>query len=183
MVDAVVDEATGRVIIPRKDWAFDPAEGSPFLDWGVHQVDALRWLTGSDAVRVYADYRTYGTPPPLDLSAMVQVTLADGVMAPVVDQVYDSVSKAGFLDAFRVELLPEGVHPLDIVREHPTCGRLCGTSRARYLNPRRPETVICVVGAKCVSLFADRLVPIAPTRRHRDRVVSPGTGPCFVPHP
>jgi len=81
LLEDVVDEATGRIIIPRKAWAFDPAEGSQFLDWGVHQTDALRWLTGSEAVRVYAEYRTYGTPPPIDLSAQVQVTMADGVMA------------------------------------------------------------------------------------------------------
>lgn len=81
LLEDIVDEATGRVIIPRKDWAFDPAEGSQFLDWGVHETDALRWLTGSEVARVYADYRTYGTPPPIDLSAMVQITMSNGVMA------------------------------------------------------------------------------------------------------
>ena len=80
-LEDIVDEATGRVIIPRKDWAFDPAEGSQFLDWGVHETDALRWLTGSEAIRAYADYGTYGTPPPVDLSAMVQYRMANGVMA------------------------------------------------------------------------------------------------------
>ncbi len=80
LLEDIVDEATGRVIIPRKDWGFDPAEGSQFLDWGVHETDALRWLTGSEPVSVYADYRTYGTPPPVDLSAMVQYRMANGVM-------------------------------------------------------------------------------------------------------
>jgi len=79
----VIDEATGRVIIPMKRWAFDPAEGSQFLDWGVHEADALRWWTGSEVERVYADYRTYGTPPPVDLTAMVQVRMANGVMAQI----------------------------------------------------------------------------------------------------
>jgi myo-inositol 2-dehydrogenase/D-chiro-inositol 1-dehydrogenase len=80
LLEDIVDEATGRVIIPKKSWAFDPAEGSQFLDWGVHETDAVRWLTGSEAVRAYADYRTYGTPPPVDLSAMVQYSMANGVM-------------------------------------------------------------------------------------------------------
>lgn len=80
LLEDVVDEATGRVIIPKKTWAFDPAEGSQFLDWGVHETDAVRWLTGAEAVGVYADYRTYGTPPPVDLSAMVQYRMANGVM-------------------------------------------------------------------------------------------------------
>jgi len=83
LLEDVVDEATGRLIIPRKDWAFDPAEGSQFLDWGVHETDALRWLTGSEAIRVYAQYTTYGTPPPVDLSAQVQVTMANGVLAQI----------------------------------------------------------------------------------------------------
>jgi predicted dehydrogenase len=79
----VVDEATGRVIIPIKRWAFDRAEGSQLLDWGVHHVDAMRWWTGSEVERVYADYRTFGAPPPEDLSAMVQLRLANGVMAQI----------------------------------------------------------------------------------------------------
>ena len=80
LLEDIIDQATGRVIIPKKSWAFDPAEGSQFLDWGVHETDAVRWLTGSEAVRAYADYRTFGTPPPVDLSAMVQYRMANGVM-------------------------------------------------------------------------------------------------------
>ena len=64
LLEDIVDEATGRVIIPKKEWAWDPAEGSQFLDWGVHETDALRWLTGSEVARVYAEYHTFGTPPP-----------------------------------------------------------------------------------------------------------------------
>ena len=81
LLEDVVDEATGRVIIPRKDWAFDPAEGSQFLDWGVHETDALRWLTGSEVRRVYAEYTTFGSAPPADLTAEVLVTMANGVLA------------------------------------------------------------------------------------------------------
>ena len=50
-------------------------KGSQFLDWGVHETDALRWLTGSEVARVYAEYHTFGTPPPVDLTAQVQVTM------------------------------------------------------------------------------------------------------------
>ncbi len=80
LLEDIVDETTGRVIIPKKAWAFDPAEGSQFLDWGVHETDAVRWLTGSEAVSAYAGYRTYGAAPPIDLSAMIQYQLANGVM-------------------------------------------------------------------------------------------------------
>ena len=81
LLEDIIDEETGRVIIPKKEWAWDPAEGSQFLDWGVHETDALRWLTGSEVARVYAEYHTFGTPPPVDLTAQVQVTMANGVMA------------------------------------------------------------------------------------------------------
>jgi predicted dehydrogenase len=101
ILEDVIDEATGRVIIPRKDWAFDPAEGSQFLDWGVHETDALRWLTGSEAVRAYAEYRTYGTPPPVDLSAMVRYTMANGVMASLL---------------MTYEVPPPGLVPNDVTR-------------------------------------------------------------------
>lgn len=38
------------------DWFLDPdqAGGGGFLDIGIHAVDALRWLAGSEARRVYA---------------------------------------------------------------------------------------------------------------------------------
>ena len=79
----VIDEATGRIIIPEKVWARNPAEGSQFLDYGVHETDALRWLTGAEVARVYAEYHTFGTPPPPDLTAQVQLTMTNGVMATV----------------------------------------------------------------------------------------------------
>jgi predicted dehydrogenase len=79
----VVDEETGRIIIPAKLWAQDPAEGTQFLDYGVHEADALRWLTGAEVARVYAEYHTFGTPPPPDLTAQVQLTMTNGVMATV----------------------------------------------------------------------------------------------------
>ena len=56
------------MIIPKKEWAFDPAEGSQFLDWGVHETDALRWLTGSEArprLRRVPDLRHAATGRPV----------------------------------------------------------------------------------------------------------------------
>jgi predicted dehydrogenase len=83
LLEDVIDPETGRIIIPMKRWAFERTEGSPFLDWGVHAADALRWWTGSEIRRVYAQYRTFGTPPPDDLTAMVQVTMANGVLVQI----------------------------------------------------------------------------------------------------
>ena len=81
MGDIVGDD--GRVIVPAKPWASDPAEGSQYLDWGVHANDILRWYTGSEAKLCFARYHTYGESPPPDLSAMVTYEFANGVFAQV----------------------------------------------------------------------------------------------------
>ncbi len=73
----------GRIIIPAKLWAMDPAEGSQYLDYGVHCNDIIRWYSGSDAVLAFGRYHTFGTPPPPDLTAMVSYEMANGVLATV----------------------------------------------------------------------------------------------------
>ena len=78
----VLDEA-GRVIVPAKPWELDPAEGSQFLDWGVHASDILRWFTGSEAVLAFARYHTFGEAPPADLTAVVSYEFASGALAQV----------------------------------------------------------------------------------------------------
>ena len=48
----------------RADWFLDPAQagGGGFLDIGSHAIDALRWLAGAEAVRVYAQVGTFIHP-------------------------------------------------------------------------------------------------------------------------
>jgi predicted dehydrogenase len=73
----------GRIIIPAKLWAMDPAEGSQYLDYGVHCNDIIRWYSGSEAKVCFARYHTYGTPPPPDLTAVVTYEMQNGVIATV----------------------------------------------------------------------------------------------------
>ena len=48
-----------------QSWPMDPREGDAFLDWGSHACDAIRWFTGAEAMRVYADYDNFtGAPIP-----------------------------------------------------------------------------------------------------------------------
>lgn len=61
-------------------WIVDPNEGGAYLDWGVHGCDALRWITGSNAVRAYATFANYGHINAPDPSVMVQYELDSGVM-------------------------------------------------------------------------------------------------------
>jgi len=74
----------GWGIAPGNHWITDPKEGAAFLDWGAHCCDAIRWLTGSEARRVYADFANFGSVPgALDPTACVQVRLASGALAQI----------------------------------------------------------------------------------------------------
>lgn len=67
----------------QNSWVSDPAEGGAFLDAGVHAFDLLRWLTKSEATRVFGRALTYMDPPLAFLSGMAQVTFATGAMGSV----------------------------------------------------------------------------------------------------
>ena len=61
-------------------WITHPGEGECFHDWGSHACDAFRWFTGSDAIRVYADYANFsGIAAPMP-TALVQIRMASGVI-------------------------------------------------------------------------------------------------------
>ena len=64
--------------LPPGHWIADPEEGDCFLDWGAHCCDAFRWLTGSEPVRVYADYANFGHIDARWPTAMAQYRMADG---------------------------------------------------------------------------------------------------------
>jgi predicted dehydrogenase len=74
---------SGLGIAAGNHWSEKHGEGNGFLDWGSHCCDALRWLTGTDAVRVYADFDNFSGMPSLDPTAAVQIRMADGVIAQI----------------------------------------------------------------------------------------------------
>ena len=64
-------------------WRY-PQEGDNFLDWGAHCCDAIRWFTGAEPVRVYADYQDFdGWDPskPHGQTSAVQFRLSSGAIA------------------------------------------------------------------------------------------------------
>jgi predicted dehydrogenase len=89
----------GRIIIPAKLWAMNPAEGSQYLDYGVHCNDIIRWYSGSEAALCFARYHTFGAPPPPDLTAQVTYEMANGVIATVL---------------MTYELPAPGINPADV---------------------------------------------------------------------
>jgi len=66
-----------------QSWPSDPREGDAFLDWGSHACDAVRWFTGAEAVRVYADYDNFTGVPIPDSTALVQVRLSNRAIAQI----------------------------------------------------------------------------------------------------
>ena len=64
-----------------QSWPMLASEGDAFLDWGSHACDALRWLTGADAKRVYADYDDFTGAPIQNSTALVQIRMTNRVIA------------------------------------------------------------------------------------------------------
>ena len=68
----------------QQTWPEDPREGDAFLDWGAHACDALRWFTGAEAVRVYADYDSFTDVPLESPTALVQIRFSNRVIGQIV---------------------------------------------------------------------------------------------------
>jgi predicted dehydrogenase len=77
-----VTPGSGFVNVPQS-WPNDPREGDAFLDWGSHACDAIRWFTGAEPVRVYADYENFTGLPLESPTAMVQFRLSTKAIAQI----------------------------------------------------------------------------------------------------
>jgi predicted dehydrogenase len=69
--------------IPADAWNSDRAQVSPYMDWGAHACDIVRWLTGAEATLAYGQFASYTDVPPRDQSSMALYTLEGGVMVQV----------------------------------------------------------------------------------------------------
>lgn len=69
--------------IPADAWASDRAQVSPYMDWGAHACDLVRWLTGAEATLAFAQFASYTDIPPSDQSSMTTYMLDSGVMVQV----------------------------------------------------------------------------------------------------
>jgi len=77
-----VTPGSGFTNVPQS-WPSDPGEGDAFLDWGSHACDAIRWFSGAEAVRVYADYENFTGLPLESPTAMVQFRLSSKAIAQI----------------------------------------------------------------------------------------------------
>ena len=77
-----VTPGAGFANVPQS-WPSDPREGDAFLDWGAHACDGIRWFTGADAVRAYADYDNFTGLPLESPTVMAQFRMSNRSMAQV----------------------------------------------------------------------------------------------------
>lgn len=73
----------GGLQFPEGSWAIDPREGGPFLDWGSHGCDIVRWYAGAEPVLAFGQYARYDPAEPLPPTAFVQFSFANGVLAHI----------------------------------------------------------------------------------------------------
>jgi predicted dehydrogenase len=69
--------------IPADAWNSDRAQVSPYMDWGAHACDIVRWLTGAEPTLAFAQFASYTDVPPIDQSSMAHYTMDGGEMVQV----------------------------------------------------------------------------------------------------
>ena len=67
---------------PTKEWLKDPAEGTPWLDYGAHGCDIVRWLAAAPTPSLaFGRFHSFQAEPPALQSGMVEFVMANGVIA------------------------------------------------------------------------------------------------------
>jgi UDP-N-acetyl-2-amino-2-deoxyglucuronate dehydrogenase len=64
-----------------RQWMADPRGGGLFMGMASHNTDFLRWLTGRNAVKVFAQATTFSDIPGPPLSVMAQIVFEGNIMA------------------------------------------------------------------------------------------------------
>ena len=70
-----------RELFASRPWMSDPAGGGLFMGMATHNTDFLRWLTGANVVKVFAQVTTFSDLPSTAQSVMAQIVFDNGVMA------------------------------------------------------------------------------------------------------
>lgn len=70
-----------RQLFQERPWMSDPRGGGLFMGMASHNTDFLRWLTGRNVVKVFAQATTYSDLPGQALSVMAQLVFEDQIMA------------------------------------------------------------------------------------------------------
>jgi len=104
-----------------RQWMFDPRSGGLFMGMASHNTDFLRWLTGKNATRVFAQVNTFSDIEASAQSVMAQIEFEGGIMAhmwitselpapsiPSSEVRFTVVGRDGMLDLENFEFLDVG---------------------------------------------------------------------------
>ncbi len=69
-----------RQLFEERTWMTDPRSGGLFMGMASHNTDFLRWLTGRNAVTVFAQATTHSDIPGPPLSVMAQIAFEGNIM-------------------------------------------------------------------------------------------------------
>jgi predicted dehydrogenase len=70
-----------KQLIEDRKWSVEARSGGWFMSMAAHNCDFLRWLTGREAVKVFAQATTWSDIPAPALSVMAQIEFEGGIMA------------------------------------------------------------------------------------------------------
>jgi predicted dehydrogenase len=110
-----------RELFATRSWMADPNSGGLFLGMASHNTDFLRWLTGANAVQVFAQVNTFSDLPAPAQSVMAQIAFDNGVIGhlwissefpspglPSSEVRFQVVGRDGILDLENFEFLDLG---------------------------------------------------------------------------
>ena len=69
-----------RELFDSRPWMGDEAGGGLFMGMATHNTDFLRWITGANAVKVFAQVNTFSDLPAPAQSVMAQIVFDNGAM-------------------------------------------------------------------------------------------------------
>ena len=70
-----------RDLFDEREWMYDPNGGGLFMGMASHNTDFLRWLTGREVVKVFAQVNTFSDINAPAQSVMAQLQFEGGIMA------------------------------------------------------------------------------------------------------
>jgi predicted dehydrogenase len=110
-----------RELFESRPWMSDASSGGLFMGMASHNTDFLRWITGANAVRVFAQVNTFEELPATALSVMAQIEFDNGAMGhmwissefptpgiPSSEVRFQIVGRNGILDLENFEFLDLG---------------------------------------------------------------------------
>ncbi len=110
-----------REISQTRQWMYEARSGGLFLGMASHNTDFLRWLTGKNAVKVFAQVCTFSDLAAPAQSVMAQIAFEGGIMAhmwisaefpppgiPSTEVRFQVVGRDGILDLENFEFLDLG---------------------------------------------------------------------------